>query len=62
MKRLLLMALLLLASSAWAASPTMDFTNAFIANVRGDFAAELRITRPLAAKGEAWAQSSLGES
>ena len=58
MKRLILTALLLLASSVWAA-PIED---ALAANNRGDYAAELRITRPLAAKGEAWAQSFLGNS
>ena len=58
MKRLLLTALLLLASTAWAA-PIGD---AAAANARGDYAAELRITRPLAAKGEAWAQFFLGLS
>ena len=56
MKRLLLTALLLLASSAWAA----PIDDAAAANARGDFAAELKITRPLATKGEAWAQSNLG--
>ena len=32
------------------------------ANGRGDYAAELKITRPLAAKGEAWAQAFLGDN
>ena len=58
MKLLPLAALLLLASSAWA-GPIDD---AVAANARGDYAAELRITRPLAAKGEAWAQYFLGVS
>ena len=58
MKLLPLAALLLLASSAWA-GPIDD---AVAANARGDYAAELRITRPLAAKGEVWAQSFLGNS
>ena len=58
MKRLILTALLLLTSPAWAA-PIEDATAAY---ARGDYAAELRITRPLAAKGEAWAQSFLGLS
>ena len=56
MKQILLTVLLLLASSAWA-EPWGD---AFDAHLRGDFAAELKITRPLATKGEAWAQSNLG--
>jgi hypothetical protein len=55
MRRLVLI-LLLLASTAWAGP--MD--DAAAANARGDYAAELRIVRPLAAKGEAWAQSNLG--
>ena len=58
MKRLLLTALLLLSSPSWAA----PIDDALAANKRGDYAAELRITRPLAAKGEAWAQSFLGAS
>ncbi len=29
---------------------------------RGDYEAELKITRPLAQKGEGWAQSALGDS
>lgn len=56
MNRILLSALLLLAGSAWAA----PIDDAAAANARGDYAAELMITRPLAAKGEAWAQSRLG--
>ena len=55
-KRLLLTVLLLLSSPAWA-GPRDD---AAAASTRGDYAAELRITRPLAAKGEVWAQSFLG--
>ena len=51
-----LTALLLLTSPAWAA-PIDDAAAAY---ARGDYAAALRITRPLAAKGEAWAQSNLG--
>ena len=58
MNRQLLAALLLLASSVWA-GPEED---ARAANKRGDYAAELKITRPLAAKSEAWAQSCLGGS
>lgn len=56
MKRLILTVTLLLASPAWAA-PIDDAT---AAHVRGDYATALRITRPLAAKGEAWAQYNLG--
>ena len=58
MKRILLTVLLLFASSAWAA----PIDDAAAANVRGDYAAELRITRPLAEKGVAWAQFFLGDS
>ena len=58
MIRTLLAALLLLASTAWAA----PIDDAAAANARGDYAAALRITRPLAAKGEAWAQFSLADS
>jgi len=58
MKRLLLTVLLLLASGVWA-GPEED---ARAANERGDYEAELRITMPPAAKGEAWAQIFLGDS
>ena len=58
MKRLLLTTLLLLASSAWAA----PIDDALAANARGDYAAGLKIIRPLAAKGVAWAQLFLGDS
>ena len=58
MIRTFLTALLLLASPAWAA----PIDDAAAANGRGYYAAELRITRPLAAKGEAWAQYALGDS
>lgn len=34
--------------------------DAAAANASGDYTAELKITRPLAEKGEAWAQVSLG--
>jgi TPR repeat protein len=37
------------------------FSDAFVASARGDYAAELKIIRPLALKGEAWAQFFLGE-
>lgn len=57
MIRTLLAALLLLTSPAWAVHPIDDAAAAY---ARGDYAAELRITRPLAAKGEAWAQFNLG--
>ena len=56
MKRVLLGALLFLANVSWA-GPIEDAANAF---ARGDFATELRITRRLAVKGEAWAQYNLG--
>ena len=36
--------------------------DALAAWARGDYSAELKITRPLALKGEAWAQFFLGES
>jgi TPR repeat protein len=42
-----------LANPAWEASD---------ANDRGDYATALKITRPLAESGVAWAQSSLGYS
>jgi TPR repeat protein len=58
MKRLILTAVLLLATGVWA-GPLEDASAAY---ARGDYAAELRITRPLAAKGEAWAQGFLGSS
>ena len=48
MKRLLLTALLLLASPAWAAT----IEDATAAYARSDYAAVLKITRPLAAKGD----------
>ncbi len=55
MKRLLLLALLA-ASPSWAA----PIDDARAANAKGDYATELRIVRPLAAQGEAWAQLRLG--
>lgn len=58
MIRTFLTALLLLTSPAWAA----PIDDAAAANGRGDYAAELRITRPMAEKGVAWAQFSLGHS
>ena len=58
MNRILLTALLLFASPAWAA----PIDDAAAANARGDYAAEFRVTRPPAAWGEAWAQSFLGGS
>ena len=58
MKRLSLIMLLALASPAWA-DPIDD---AAAANTRGDYATELRITRPLAESGTAWAQTFLGGS
>jgi len=56
MSRILLTAPLLLASSAWA-GPEED---ARVANKRGDYATALKITKPMAAKGEASAQAQLG--
>ena len=56
MNRILLSALLLLAGSAWAA----PIDDAIAANARGDYAAGLKIIRPLAEKGVAWAQNNLG--
>ena len=58
MYSLLFSVLLLLAGGVWAG----PYEDAAAAIGRGDYAAELRITRPLAAKGVAWAQSLLGES
>lgn len=53
MRKTILM--MLLASHAWAA-PIDDAA----AHDRGDYATELRITRPLAAMCDAWAQYNLG--
>ena len=58
MKRLLLTALLLLASPAWAAT----IEDATAAYARSDYATVLKITRPLAAKGDPFAQTFLGDS
>ena len=58
MKYLILTATLLLASPVWAA----PIDDAAAANARGDYEAALTIIRPLAAKGEAWAQYRLGDS
>ena len=59
MRQLLLLLIVLLAAGpAWSA-PVDD---AAAANDRGDYAAQLRIIRPLAVKGEAWAQLQLGDS
>lgn len=58
MKRLFLSLLILLANAAWA-GPVDDVLDA---NARGDYVTALRITRPLAVKGEAWAQVILGNS
>ena len=58
MKRLLLTALLLFASPAW----TAPIDDAVAAYALGDYATVLKITRPLAAKGEAWAQHFLADS
>lgn len=57
-KYLTLAAFLLLANPTWAAP--IDYAAA--ANARGDYATELKITRPLAAKGEHWGQIFLGNS
>jgi TPR repeat protein len=58
MKHLITIVLLLFASPTWAA----PIDDAAAANARGDYAAELRITRPLATKGVAWAQMFLAGS
>ncbi len=52
------MAAMMLSAPAFADA----MQDAGAANARGDYAAEMKITRPLAAKGEAWAQSWLGIS
>ena len=57
MKRLLLTALLLLTSSAWAA----PIDDAAAAHDRGDYATAWKIAKPAAAKGAAWAQSFIGD-
>ena len=59
MKKILFILLAVaLTGPAWS-GPIEDATAAW---GRGDYAAELKITRPLALKGEAWAQSFLGDS
>jgi hypothetical protein len=57
--KLVLSAAILLFSSLGCATP---YDDAVAANLRGDHSAELKITRPRAAKGEAWAQYFLGLS
>ena len=56
MKRLSLILLFALASPAWA-GPLEDV---MAANSKGDYTTELRIVRPLAESGTAWAQFFLG--
>ena len=58
MKKLLAVLLILLPTPAFADA----MQDAFAANARGDYAAELNIVMPLAEKGEAWAQRWLGIS
>ena len=55
LKQLLLLALLA-ASPSWAA----PIDDAIAADAKGDYATELRIVRPLAEQGEAWAQYFIG--
>lgn len=50
---LLTLVIVLPLGTVWAA----PIDDAAAANARGDYAAELRITRPLAAKGVAWAHA-----
>ena len=59
MKKLLFILLAVALGGSASAGPIDDATAAW---ARGDYAAELKITRPLALKGEAWAQSFLGDS
>lgn len=58
MKRLLLCVPFLLSNAAWAG----PFEDVLDANARGDYATVMRIARPHAANGEAWAQAVLGNS
>lgn len=56
----LLFALFLAGTLSTAAANKLD--EAASANERGDYAAELKITRPLAESGDSWAQIFLGDS
>ncbi len=60
MKKIILALLMAAALSAACANPLAEAAAA--ASARGDYGAELKITRPLAAKGVAWAQSFLGDN
>lgn len=59
MKKIILTVLMAAALSTASANPE---TEATFARASGDYAAQLKITRPLAEAGVAWAQSSLGNS
>ena len=52
---------LLFALFVWQVSAGAS-DDAAVADGRGNYAAVLKITRPLALKGEAWAETSLGDS
>lgn len=53
--------LALLMAAALSTAFADQQAKALAANVSGDYAAELKITRPLAANGVAWAQLALGD-
>ena len=59
MQKLLFILLAVALGSPVLAGPIDDAAAAW---ARSDYAAELKITRPLALKGEAWAQSFLGDA
>ena len=59
MKKIILALLMAAALSTASANPLRE---ASAARARGEYAAEQKITRPLAEAGVAWAQSFLGES
>lgn len=62
-KALLVLAIAVAIGPVWADRAVLEaYMAAEAANTRGDYEAELRITRPWADKGEAWAQLWLGES
>ena len=62
LKKLLAVLLILLPTPVFADAQQDAMLDAGAANARGDYAAELKITKPLAEKGEAWAQLWLGLS
>jgi TPR repeat protein len=59
MKKIIFALLIAVSLSTATADPQAE---AAAASVRGDYSAELKITRPLATSGVAWAQSFLGDN